>query len=89
MTIRNLLVAYDGGPSADAALHMAALMARKYDAHLTGILAHGSAETYKYMDRWLTDDVRAAIEANEKDAIRETEERFWAAGQEGRHCGQR
>lgn len=42
MTIRNLLVAFDGSDGARAALSLGLKMARKYDAHLTGILPHGA-----------------------------------------------
>ncbi len=41
MTIKNILVAYNGSKSAERALGVAMLMARKYDAHLTGIITHG------------------------------------------------
>ncbi|WP_118136730.1 universal stress protein [Oceanicella sp. SM1341] len=44
MTIRNILVSYNGTPAADAALTMAKLMARTHDGHLTGVLSYGPQE---------------------------------------------
>lgn len=41
MTIKNILVAYNGSKAAECALALACLIARKYDAHLTGLLTHG------------------------------------------------
>lgn len=41
MTIKNILVAYTGSKSSHRALNVAMLMARKYDAHLTGVITHG------------------------------------------------
>lgn len=41
MSIKNILVAYNGTKSAECALNVAILMAKKYDAHLTGVLTHG------------------------------------------------
>ena len=48
MAIKNILVGWTGLPGAEDALHVAALMARKHDAHLTGLLVH----------RAVRDDVR-------------------------------
>lgn len=41
MTIKNILVAYNGTEQAKSALKTALVMADRYGAHLTGILAHG------------------------------------------------
>ncbi len=41
MTIKNILVAYNGTKGAERALAVGCLMARKYDADLTGVLTHG------------------------------------------------
>ncbi len=41
MSIKNILVAYNGTKGAERALDVGRLMAQKYDAHLTGILTHG------------------------------------------------
>ncbi len=41
MSIKNILVAYNGSKGAEQALAFACLMAQKFDADLTGILTHG------------------------------------------------
>jgi nucleotide-binding universal stress UspA family protein len=54
MSIKNILVAYNGTQSSDAAVGMALLMAKKYDAHVTGILAHGMPQFVPTASAWLT-----------------------------------
>lgn len=44
MSIKNILVSYNATEPANAALSLAQLMARKYDAHLTGVLSYGPQE---------------------------------------------
>lgn len=41
MTIKNILVAYNGNPQSKSALKTALVLAERYGAHLTGVLAHG------------------------------------------------
>ncbi len=41
MTIKNILVSFNGGGPAMGALTMAMLLAKRHEAHLTGLLAHG------------------------------------------------
>ncbi len=41
MTIKNILISFNGGAPAIAALELALKLADRYDAHLTGVLAHG------------------------------------------------
>jgi nucleotide-binding universal stress UspA family protein len=54
MSIKNILVAYNGTQSSDAAVGMALLMAKKYDAHVTGVLAHGVPQFLSAASSWLT-----------------------------------
>ena len=54
MSIKNILVAYNGTQSSDAALGMALLMGRKYDAHVTGILAHGVPQFLAGTSVWMS-----------------------------------
>mgnify|MGYP001447691566 FL=1 len=62
MAIKNILVAYNGGAASDAALHLGVQMAHKYDAHLTGIMAHGISSTTRHMPAWLSAHIRQSIE---------------------------
>lgn len=49
MTIKNILVSYNGSETANTALKAALVMAHRTQAHLTGILAHGlPAMLYAY-----------------------------------------
>lgn len=49
MSIKNILVAYNGTSGAQSALELAKLLARKYGAHITGVLTHGlPAVLYSY-----------------------------------------
>jgi len=41
MTIKNILVSFNGGAPAASALKLAVSLAERYGAHLTGVLAHG------------------------------------------------
>lgn len=55
MAIRNILVAYNGSESSDAALRLGLLMAEKYNAHLSGVLAHGMPRIMDSALPWLTE----------------------------------
>ncbi len=61
MAIKNILIAYNGGEASDAALHLALQMARKYDAHLTGIVAHGASNVTRNIPKWLSESMRSSI----------------------------
>jgi nucleotide-binding universal stress UspA family protein len=76
MAIRNLLVAYNGSDSSDAAVHSAALMHAKYDAHVTGLLAHRSAKDRISEETWIPDDIRETLDALEGSAHDQIRDRF-------------
>lgn len=78
MAIRNLLVAYNGTDAADSALALGLLMARKYDAHLTGILAHGQTRASQSLGPWLGADVLSYMAEREHEAVRAIASRFHA-----------
>lgn len=61
MAIKNLLIAYNGGEASDSALHLALQMAAKYDAHLTGIVAHGASSVTRNIPSWLGGAMRESI----------------------------
>ena len=72
MAVRNLLVAYNASPSADAALRAALLMHRKYDAHVTGLLAHYGSRIDVSMPQWMPESMKASLrelEAAEHERI--------------------
>ncbi|WP_174148642.1 universal stress protein [Leisingera sp. ANG59] len=61
MAIKNILIAYNGGEASDSALHLALQMAAKYDAHLTGIVAHGASSVTRNIPKWLSNAMRESI----------------------------
>lgn len=59
MSIRNILVSFNGSEPAGRAVRLAVAVARRYDAHLTGIFAHTVPQSYIQMEAYLT---QAALE---------------------------
>jgi nucleotide-binding universal stress UspA family protein len=59
MAIKNILVAYNGTDSSNGAVRLALLMAKKYDAHLTGVLVHGVPQLLASATPWLTESLSA------------------------------
>lgn len=69
MSITNILVSYNGTDEAKRAVRLAAALARRYDAHLTGVFAHTLPYTNMQMEAYLT---QAALDIAAEGA-RETE----------------
>lgn len=88
MAIRNLLVGYNGTEGADSALGLGLLMAQKYDAHLTGILAHGPVRGAEHLAPWLSACVVEYIAERERELAEsiagQFRERVAGAGREGK-----
>ena len=61
MSIKNILVAYNGLPGADAALQGAVMMQNHYDAHLTGLFAYGSSSLAGRIQPWMPQKVQDAL----------------------------
>ena len=78
MAIKNLLIAYNGGPASNAALSLAVLMAQKYDAHLTGVLAHGVSKVSRNIPGWFSDEIRNSIKGAISQKANDIKERFFA-----------
>lgn len=76
MAIKNLLVAYNGSEASDAALHNAMLMQRKYDAHVTGLLAQGDPSTMGRDLPWMPESIRNSIATAAAEAADQLKERF-------------
>ena len=74
MAIKDLAVAYNGSPNADAALDLAVQMCRKYEAALTGIFVSRPVEFEGRVERWITADVMETLRRAQRDT---------AAGVEG------
>jgi nucleotide-binding universal stress UspA family protein len=61
MAIKNILVAYNGLPGSEAALSGAVMMQKFYDAHLTGLFAHGNSSLSHQIKPWMPKKVQDAI----------------------------
>jgi len=69
MAIKNLLVAYNGTESSNAALDAAIFMRQKYDAHLTGLLARDVESGRQSATAWIPKNIQDMVrEAREKEA---------------------
>ncbi|WP_419906994.1 universal stress protein [Hoeflea sp.] len=79
MAIKNILVAYNGSESSDAAVHSAVLAHEKYGAHVTGLFAHASATSRLNRYTWVPDTVRETLDTLEADAHAGIRERFTQA----------
>lgn len=77
MAIKNLLIAYNGGPASDAALSLAVQMSKKYDAHLTGVLAHGVSKVSRNIPRWFADEMRQSIKGVVSKKAKDIRARFY------------
>lgn len=81
MSIKNILVAYNGLPGSDAALSGAVQMQQFYGAHLTGLFAHGNSSLSHQIKPWMPKKVQQAImevaESSHRD-IRDTFDRICA-----------
>lgn len=74
MTVKNILIAYNGTPSSHAALRGGLLMQKAYGGHVTGILAHDGSPVDRNLRAWMPEDVLRALRDTEGaalDAIRE------------------
>ncbi len=76
MSIRNILVACNDAEGAPNALLFGGTLAKRHDAHLTGLLATAAHESYAAESRWIPDEVRAIIARANADAAERIEKRF-------------
>ena len=78
MSIRNILVAYNGTETAGRAVKLAAHMARRLDAHLTGLFAHSMPHTYHQMEAYMTAAAIMALDETHEKAERQVTQKFEA-----------
>ncbi len=86
MTLKNILVGYNGNESSDFALRLAMAIAAKRDAHLTGVFARGVPRAVPAADAWLSeglsDQFRAMAERVQNEILSGVESRFRALSTE-------
>jgi nucleotide-binding universal stress UspA family protein len=78
MSIKNILVAYNGLPGSDAALTGAVLMQKFYGAHLTGLFAHGNPFLSRQMKPWMPRKIQEAVMEVADSPNSEVQEKFRA-----------
>lgn len=78
MSIKNILVAYNGTESSDAAAETAVLMQKKYNAHVTGILTqHYKTPASRNVLPWMPEAIFQAISEVELEEREKIEDRFF------------
>lgn len=82
MAIKNILVSWTGLPGSDDALSVAALMARKHDAHLTGVHVHGVSRAAAALGPWIPAHVAEPLREAEAERRAEIRARWDAATRE-------
>lgn len=76
MAIKDLAVAYNGSPNADAAVDLALQMCRKYGATLTAIYAANPVRFEGDVQRWITEDVMQSLRVAEAEVTKSIEASF-------------
>ncbi len=80
MSIKNILVAYNGLPGSEAALSGAVLMQQFFDAHVTGLFAHGNPFLSRQISRaWMPRKVQDAIMEAADSPTAEIQQKFHEA----------
>lgn len=77
MTIKNILVAYNGLPGSNTALRGAVMMQQYYGAHLTGLFAHGNPFLSRQMKPWMPQKVQDAIMEAAESPTKDVEDSFY------------
>jgi nucleotide-binding universal stress UspA family protein len=78
MAIKSILVAYSGDATSSGGLRLAVQMARKYGAHLTGVVSHGPAFLEREYSRVMSEDLLKIIRARDVEAVAEIRAGFEA-----------
>lgn len=79
MAIKNILLAYNASSSTETALRAALLMQKKYDAHLTGLLAQGKSHLDEEVKGWMPKAMRRTLMDMQSSASQKIESAFFDA----------
>lgn len=88
MSIKNILVAFNGSDSSEAALHTALLMHDKYGCHITGLMVHSGQREKLSAHSWVPENVRETIAKRVSEIEGEIEAQFRALAEPGVAAGQ-
>lgn len=78
MSLKNLLVAFNGSTASEAALRYACAAVRDNGGHVTALLAHATNEVVNSRDAWVPPAARAIIAEANSSILSEVELRFEA-----------
>ncbi|MBM9593542.1 universal stress protein [Roseitranquillus sediminis] len=78
MSIKSILAAYSGDAEGSSGLRLAALMARKYDAHLTGVVWHGPSFLESRYRGYLNQEVLGVLRERDAELVGEIRRDFAA-----------
>lgn len=67
MTVKNILVAFNGTETAEGALGMALALGRRHDAHVTGLFAHAVPAHYGQLGNYMTADMANMLARQEEE----------------------
>ncbi|WP_162300736.1 universal stress protein [Alkalilacustris brevis] len=88
MSIKSILATYTGSASGASGLGLAVHMAKKYDAHLTGVVWHGPSMMESHYSQYMTADIEEILRARDSEVVAgiraDFDKRVAEAGLEGR-----
>ena len=77
MSIKNIMVAYNGTDESTRAVRLAAALSRRYDVHLTGVFAHALPHTHLQMEAYLTQAALNIMAESAKETESQCEDEFF------------
>ncbi|MBY8977732.1 universal stress protein [Rhodobacteraceae bacterium NNCM2] len=77
MTVRNILVAYNGTETAKGAVRLAILLAKANNAHLTGLFVQMSPAYYANIGAWLPDNTIAMLADRDREYAEKVRDEFY------------
>ena len=78
MSLKSILAVYSGNAGDSGGLRLAIHMARKYDAHLTGVVWHGPSPLEHRFRRYMSREIRDAISAQDDEIVVQARAAFTA-----------
>jgi len=76
MSIKSILAAYSGEAESCGALNLALLMAKKYDAHLTGVVWHGASVLESRYRAYMTREIVKMLGERDAETVKAIHDEF-------------
>ncbi len=77
MSIRNILVVYNGDEASNNALATAILLHKRHEAHLTALFIHGSSQSSTQLKPWTPQNIVDKVNEFEDEQYRQIENLFY------------